>query len=94
MKCSQSILQKANYIRDQDKVESLRQKMNESTNVLNKIKELWINCDYLLNEENKDDTHLHEQFKEKWTLDPFDESCKTLRVRASKYRKLLFKRQN
>lgn len=87
----QSILQKANYIRDQGGVESLRRKMDESTKILNEIKEIWINCDYLLNEENKDDTRLREQFRGKWTLDPFDESCETLRARAGTYREFIRK---
>ncbi|XP_055324758.1 apoptosis-linked gene 2-interacting protein X 1-like [Sitodiplosis mosellana] len=87
----QSILAMANYIRNQGGVESLRKKMVESTEILNKTKEVWINCDYLLNKENKDDTRLRKQFKAKWTLTPFDELCETLRATAGKYREFIRK---
>lgn len=88
---SQSILNKAIYIQNQGGVKSLHKKIDESTDTLDKIKNIWINCDYLLNEENKDDICLRKQFKEKWTLTPFEKICEIFRKKSRKYRKIIKK---
>lgn len=87
----QSILDKAIYIQNQGGIKSLNTKIDKSTETLEKIKKNWINCDYLLNEENMEDARLREQFKEKWTLKPFEKMCEIFRTNSRKYRKLIQK---
>lgn len=87
----ETILKKALYIQNEGGVGNLQKQMNETTVILNKTKEIWINCDYLLNEENKNDTKLREQFKEKWTLTPFESLCESLRTNAAKFREFIQK---
>ncbi|XP_031620786.1 uncharacterized protein LOC116339201 [Contarinia nasturtii] len=87
----ETLLSKARDMHQKGGFEELLRKLNASSDVLKQIEDMWINCDYMLNEENKDDLRLRELFKEKWTLVPFNEQTQIFRTNAGKLREFINK---
>ncbi|KAK2582526.1 hypothetical protein KPH14_004820 [Odynerus spinipes] len=85
----QSLLEKANYVREAGGLSSLEAAMKELPELLQRNKELLDESERMLQEERESDDQLREQFKERWTRISSARLTEQFVVNARKYREII-----
>ncbi|XP_076239592.1 programmed cell death 6-interacting protein-like protein AliX isoform X2 [Calliopsis andreniformis] len=85
----QSLLEKAQYVRDAGGIKALETAMQELPSLLQRNKELLDECERMLQEERESDEQLREQFKERWTRIPSTRLTEQFTINLRKYREII-----
>lgn len=85
----QSLLEKANYVREAGGKSSLEAAMKELPELLQRNQELLDECERMLKEERESDDQLREQFKERWTRISSSRLTEQFIANARKYREII-----
>lgn len=84
-----SVLQKAEEVRKMGGFDKLNSLMTELPMSLQRNKEILDESDNMLDDEQRSDEQLREQFKERWTRTPSTKLTESIRSEASKYRTII-----
>ncbi|XP_068973345.1 programmed cell death 6-interacting protein [Bombus flavifrons] len=85
----QSVLEKAQYVKDAGGIQALENSMKELPDLLQRNKELLDECERMLQEERESDDQLREQFKERWTRIPSSRLTEQFTITLRKYREII-----
>ncbi|KAI4487732.1 hypothetical protein M0802_011878 [Mischocyttarus mexicanus] len=85
----QSLLEKANYVREAGGKSNLEATMKELPELLQRNQELLDECERMLQEERESDDQLREQFKERWTRISSARLTEQFITNARKYREII-----
>ncbi|XP_017877925.1 programmed cell death 6-interacting protein [Ceratina calcarata] len=85
----QSVLEKAQYIRDAGGIKALDNATKELPDLLQRNKELLDECDRMLQEERQSDDQLREQFKERWNRTASSNLTQQFHTTLRKYREII-----
>ncbi|XP_052804277.1 programmed cell death 6-interacting protein-like isoform X2 [Mya arenaria] len=88
-KVPQSVLDKAQQIRDMGGMQYLERLMSDLPELLTRNREILDECIRMLDEEEKSDKQLKDQFKERWTRTPSAQLTKPMREESGKYKNIL-----
>ncbi|KAK3106570.1 hypothetical protein FSP39_022711 [Pinctada imbricata] len=88
-KVPQSVLDKAKQVQDMGGLQYIDRLMNELPELLTRNREILDESINMLDEEEKSDNQLREQFKEKWSRTPSDKLTKPMKDESMKYRQIL-----
>lgn len=84
-----SLLEKANGVRDQGGIASIRKLIEDLPESLTRNKEILDETEKMLNEEEQSDEQLRAQFKERWSRTKSDHLNGMFRSNVSKYREII-----
>ncbi|XP_061174111.1 programmed cell death 6-interacting protein-like isoform X2 [Saccostrea echinata] len=88
-KVPQSVIEKAQQIKDIGGIQYLDKLMNELPELLQRNREILNESIRMLEEEEASDKQLREQFKERWTRTPSDKLTQPMRDESMKYKQIL-----
>ncbi|XP_078334645.1 programmed cell death 6-interacting protein-like isoform X3 [Crassostrea virginica] len=88
-KVPQSVIEKAQQIKDIGGIQFLNKLMSDLPELLQRNREILNECIKMIEEEEKSDKQLREQFKERWTRTSSDKLTQPMRDESMKYKQIL-----
>lgn len=88
-KVPQSVIEKAQQIKDIGGIQFLNKLMNDLPELLQRNREILNECIKMVDDEAASDIQLREQFKERWSRTPSDKLTQPMRDESMKYKQIL-----
>lgn len=88
-KVPQSVIEKAQQIKDIGGIQFLNKLMNDLPELLQRNREILNECIKMIDDEESSDKQLREQFKERWSRTPSDKLTQPMRDESMKYKQIL-----